>query len=187
MNEKTTIELARAGNEAAFRELYGTYREGIYRLAYRYTRSQPDAEDIMQDTFIKAFKGIRSFRAEETSSFAAWLNRICVNCSISYLRKQKSRKMDRTVPLSEILVEPDAGGPAPDDQTHAGQMLLLITKAVQKLSARQRVVFDLRFAQQQNIKEIAEYLGCSESNVKTQIFRSLAKLRKHLEPILEER
>jgi len=187
MNEETTIKLAKAGNEAAFRELYGTYREAIYRLAYRYTRSQSDAEDIMQDTFIKAFKSIGSFRAGDSSSFGAWLNRICINHSISFLRKNKRRKMDQTIPLSEILAEPDAPGPSPDDAAHTGQVLVLVNKAVQKLSARQRVVFDLRFSQHRQISEIAEYLGCSESNVKTQIFRSIAKLRKQLEPILEER
>ncbi len=187
MDELTTIKLAKAGNEAAFRELYGIYREGVYRLAYRYTRSQSDAEDIMQETFIKAFKGIASFRSHESSSFGAWLNRICVNCSISFLRKHKSRKMDQTIPLSELLVEPDSRSISAEETAQTAQVLVLINKAVQKLSSKQRVIFDLRFAQHCNIKEIAEYLNCSESNVKTQIFRSIAKLRKQLEPILGER
>ena len=91
MQEEMIILLAKEGHEEAFRQLYENHREQIYRLAYRYTKSQQDAEDIMQETFIKAFKKIRSFQFVNNSTFSSWVSRICINHSISFLRKQKRK------------------------------------------------------------------------------------------------
>ena len=186
MTENQTILLAKQGNEASFRQLYENHRETVYRLAFRYTRCQEDAEDVLQETFVRAFKKIKSFKNKNESSFAAWICRICINCSINFLRKQKSRKMDEMAPLSGIIVEPESQNPSPEKAADISRTLSQVQKAVKKLTHKQRIIFDMRFSQGKQIKEIAEILGCSESNIKTQIFRSLAKLRKQLQPIRSE-
>jgi len=186
MNEEMAILLAKEGHENGFKKLYEDYRERIYHLAYRYTRSRQEAEDILQETFIKAFRGIKTLRYENSRSFSAWLNRICINCSMTYLRKRKRRKMDQMISIKDLHNEPATQTLSAEESVHIKQVMLMIKEATQKLSAKQQVIFDLRFGQHWQIKDIAENMKCSESNIKTQIFRSLAKLRKQLGPIWEE-
>jgi len=94
-NDKLLILLAKQGNESAFRELYETNYEMIYRLAYRYVKSQPDAEDILQETFIKAFKAIQKFDFNISSNFSAWIYQICVRCSYDFHRNRKKENQIR--------------------------------------------------------------------------------------------
>jgi len=187
MNEEITILLAKEGNENAFRQIYENNREAVYRLAYRYTRSQQDAEDILQETFIKAFKGINRFNYRNKSSFSAWLKQICVNCAIDYLRKRTRRKTDFQMPLTDLKVEPKSETNNPEETAQANQAVSIIQESIKKLSPKQRIIFDMRFTQHKNVKEIAEIMICSESNIKTQLARSVVKLRKQLAPILEEK
>ena len=185
MREHNAVMLAQAGSEDGFRYLYEMHREKIYRLAYRYVGSSGDAEDIMQETFVKAFQNITKFRYQQTASFSAWLCRICINSVIGHLRKQKRRRIDRTIPLHEIDNEPSAKCPSPEKTAQTGQLLSLIQTAVESLSPHQRIAFDLRYSKHLEIAEIAEMMGSSESSVKTHISRSLARLRKELRPIWE--
>jgi RNA polymerase sigma-70 factor (ECF subfamily) len=185
MREDIAVVLAKEGSEEGFRRLYEMHREMVYRLAFRYVRSGQDAEDIMQETFIKAFRSIQRFSYERTSSFSAWLCRICINSVIGHLRKQKSRRMDRTVPLGEIGTEPSSDCQSPEHVAETGQVLTLIRRAAGKLSPQQRIAFDLRYSKQLEIAKIAEMMGSSESTVKTHVSRALAKLRKELRPIWE--
>lgn len=183
MQEEMIIILAKEGYEEAFRKLYEIHREQIYRLAYRYTKSQHDAEDIMQETFIKAFKNIKSFQFKNGSTFSSWLCRICINHSISFLRKQKRKSL---LSFSDLMNEPTSERPLPEGETQTIQILKFVQKAIKKLTPKQQIIFDLRHAQHKKIKEIAEFLDCSESNIKTQLFRSVAKLKRELGPIWRE-
>ena len=97
MREDAAILLAKEGDEEAFRLLYDDNCERIYTLAYRYVRSPEDAKDVMQETFTRAFKRIRSFQVASDTSFSSWLNRICINCSIDQLRRRQ-RKLARRSP-----------------------------------------------------------------------------------------
>jgi RNA polymerase sigma-70 factor (ECF subfamily) len=185
MSEQNAVTLAQAGFEDGFRHLYEMHREMVYRLAYRYVGSSGDAEDIMQETFVKAFRNITKFRYRQTGSFSAWLCRICINSVIGHLRKQKSRRIDRTIPLHDLDNEPAAKCPSPENTAQTGQLLSLIRAAAESLSPHQRIAFDLRYSKHLEIAEIAEMMGSSESSVKTHISRSLARLRKELRPIWE--
>ena len=185
MREDNAVTLAKAGSEDGFRYLYETHKEMIYRLAYRYVGASGDAEDVMQETFIKAFRNIAKFRHEPTASFSAWLCRICINSVIGHLRKQRSRRSHRTIPLDDIGIDPPSNRPSPEKAAQTSQLLALIRSAVENLSPRERVVFDLRYSKHLEVAEIAEMVGSSESSVKTHISRSLAKLRKELSSIWE--
>lgn len=113
-NDKLVILLAKEGDESAFRELYENNYDMIYRLAYHYSKSQQDAEDIMQETFIKAFKGIKKFDFNISGNFSAWIYQIGLHCSIDHLRQRKKRKTDQTDSLTDIRSEPEAQDSSPE-------------------------------------------------------------------------
>lgn len=182
MTDETTILLAREGHPEAFRTLYNLNREHVYRLAFRYVRSTQDAEDVMQETFIKAFKGIGRFDFRAGTSFAAWLGTICVHCAIEHLRRTRRRSGEGQISLGDLPQEPASADPSPERAAIARRSLSDVERAFSQLSPSQQIIFDLRHRQHLDIKEIAARMDCSESNIKTQLSRSVAKLRKFLEP-----
>jgi RNA polymerase sigma-70 factor (ECF subfamily) len=186
-NDKLLILLAQQGNESAFRELYETNYEMIYRLAYRYVKSQPDAEDILQETFIKAFKAIQKFDFNISSNFSAWIYQICVRCSYDYHRKRKKRKSDQTASLSEMYTEPEAQNSSPEKMAISNQTMQQVKNAMNVLSPKQRIIFELRHLQHNALKEIADRMQISPSTVKKQLERAVAKLRIQLEPLWREK
>ena len=183
MTEEITVLLAKEGRREAFRELYDAHREGIYRLALRYVRSPQDAEDVMQETFIKAFRNIERFDFRADASISTWLSTIGVHCAIEHLRRNKRRMRAAHLSLSDLAKEPASAQPSPERLAVAGRAMSSVAEAYQCLSPSQQVMFDMRHRQHLDIKEIAAQLDCSESNVKTQLARSVAKLRKYLEPM----
>jgi len=183
MNEDVIILLAKQGQEDAFRQLYEAHREKIYRTAFRYTKNQQDAEDIMHETFIKAFRKIDTFDFQLNASFSSWLYRICIHSAIELLRKRKRRKTPQTDSLSDLANDPEAVQPSPEKSAVINQTIYKLKHALHVLSPKQMVIFDMRYSQHMDIKEIAKHLNCSESTVKTQHLRAVSKLRKHLEPL----
>lgn len=186
-NDKLAVLLAKEGNESAFRELYENNFEMVYRLAFRYSRSPQDAEDIMQDTFIKAFKSIKKFDFSISTNFSAWIYQIGLNCSLDYLRKRKRKKSDLTSSLEDIYHEPEVQGSSPEKSVITNQAVFRLKKALDSLSPKQRIIFDLRHLQHQAIKEISERLQCSQSTVKEQLHRAVVKLRNQVEPLWREK
>jgi len=186
MPEDVTILLAKEGNRDAFRRLYDGHRERVFRLAFRYTRSTQDSEDVMQETFIKAFKGLKTFDFVKDSGFSSWISKICVHSAIEHLRKAKRRMGENVLSLSDLSGEPQSAAPAPDRAAAAVLTIAWLHDAIRRLSPAQQIIFDLRYRQHLDIKEIATHMGCSESNIKTQLARSVAKLRKQLEPVWGE-
>ncbi len=184
--DKLAIILAQQGHESAFRELYENYYEKVYRLAYRYSESQQDAEDIMQETFIKAFKAIKRFDFRISTNFSAWIYQIGLNCSMDYLRKKKRRKTDLTDSLADIYTEPKATDASPEKSAIVNQTISQVKNALHVLSPKQRIIFDLRHLQQRTLREISEQLNCNKSTVLKQLQRAVLKLRNQLEPLWRE-
>ena len=182
MNENMTVILAKEGQPDALRKIYQQYGGRIYRLAFSHTGSKPDAEDIMQETFIKAFRGMHSFQFN-VSSFSSWLNTICLNCTIDHFRSQRRKHRNAHIPLYELSRELHSPNPSPEDTAQREQAAERIRQALAILPAKQRLIFEMRYHQHMDIKDIAESLQCSQSNVKTHIFRALRKLRKIIGPI----
>lgn len=183
MKQDVTVILAKEGHPDAFRRLYEENGRRIYRLAFRHTQSQQDAEDIMQETFIKAFKHIHTFNFKLSNSFSAWLNTICLNCTIDHFRRQRSKHQHRQVSLTDLYSELQTHNPSPEKTLETGQAAEHIRDALAVLPPKQRLIFEMRYHQQIPIKDIASDLQCSQSTVKTQIFRAQRRLRKTLEPI----
>lgn len=155
----------------------------VYRLAFRYLRSAQDSEDVMQETFVRAFRGLETFDFGRGSSFAAWITKICTHCTIDHLRRRKRRRAGDHLSLSELSQEPASPLQGPERTTVARKTLDGILEATRLLPPGQRVIFEMRYRQHLDVREIAARVGSSESSVKTQIARSVAKLRKNLEPI----
>ena len=183
MNENMTVILAKEGQPDAIRQIFQQYGMRIYRLAFQHTGSKPDAEDIMQETFVKAFKNLHTFKFHISPSFSSWLNTICLNCTIDHLRSQRSKRRNAHIPLYELSQELHSRNPSPEDTVQKEQAVRRIRQALAVLPARQRLIFEMRYHQHMDIKDIAESLRCSQSNVKTHIFRALRKLRKIMGPI----
>jgi len=189
MDEQKTVDneavlpRAKLGDEAALKAIYERHFSPVFRTALRYTGSVEDAEDITQETFLKAFRGLGNVWSQNAESLGPWLGRICIHHSISFLRRGKGRGRGLLIPLDSLLTEPASAEPSPEQRVQIAQAWTLLDRALTKLSPRQRMIFDLRFRQHKDLKEIAGLLDCSESNVKTHVMRLLAKLRRRLGPL----
>jgi RNA polymerase sigma-70 factor (ECF subfamily) len=181
MDETILIQAAQAGNKAALRELYEQNKRRIFGLAFQYTRNPEDAEDILQETFSKAFRNLASYRVEREAGFGAWLFRIGINASIDYLRRHKARRAEVG---EEALASLPAQGPGvdPEEARRLAEWRERIRASLDALSAKQRMVFLLRHEQHFSIREIARELRCTEGSVKTHLFRAVAALRVRLRP-----
>jgi len=166
--------------------LFEQNRKRIYALAYQYTKNKQDAEDILQETFIKTYNYLDKYKVENDSNFSSWIYRIGINCSIDYLRKKKNKKEDFSDWETREKTLPSRH-PNPEDTIGLEQLREKISHLVESLSPRQRMVFILKHYQQFSIKEIAEYLDCSEGSVKKQLFRAVSAIRSPLKKYLWEK
>jgi len=187
MNETNTIRHAQEGDREAFRKLFEENKNLIFSLAYRYTKNMEDAEDILQDTFIKAYHSLHTFQLQNNSTFSSWIYRICINCSIDFLRKNKKRKQSsdqnveiQAVPSSHFSTDPESPRKLSDVQEKLNQVL-------EKLSTRQRMIFILKHYQEMGTKEIAEYMNCSEGSVKKQLFRAVSVVKENFRQFFPEK
>ena len=180
INESNCVALAKAGDRQAMCELYERNRSRIYSLAYRYAGNIADAEDILQDNFIKAFQSLQKCQLNENSYFATWLYRIAVNCALDHFRRR--RHHENHVELSEKL-SAAAGNEnyaTPESEYVRNELAQQVRRGLERLTDRKRMVVVLRHYQQLKIGEIAATMGCSQGSVKKQLFRALAQLKKEL-------
>jgi RNA polymerase sigma-70 factor (ECF subfamily) len=161
------------GNSSALEALYNRFKVPLYNLAYRYTRNAAAAEDILQETFIKVFTHLGDIDRAET--FPAWVYRVGVNASLSYLRSRK-RELQTTVPLDDVEGRREAASLDPD-MSHLRRP---IEEAVNSLSEKLRGVFILHDIQGFKHEEIARTLGCSVGTSKSQLFKARRKIRQYL-------
>ncbi|UCF78054.1 MAG: RNA polymerase sigma factor [Candidatus Eiseniibacteriota bacterium] len=163
------------GNEAAFEELVKDSWERIYRTVMRIVRNHDDALDVMQDSFVKAFTRIRSFR--RASSFATWLTSIAVREAINRAQRDRFR---RAVSLHLLGKRPSPAGANPDALAERSAIRERVAQAIEALPPVQRAVFTMRFYEELKVREIAELLGSSEGAVKASYFHAVRKLRRNL-------
>ncbi len=174
----------RRGDRNAFRVLVDRHSRPVFRLAYRMTGNESDAEDVVQETFLRAYKQIKQF--DGRSSFSTWIHRICSNCALDLIRARKTREKQRE-PLSDEKAPSwidriAARDPDPERLMHSGQIRRLLQPALEQLSEMERVAFTLRHFEGCNVEEIARTLGVQENAAKHSVFRAVQKLRRALEP-----
>ncbi|RLE00796.1 MAG: hypothetical protein DRI99_08250 [Candidatus Aminicenantes bacterium] len=188
MEESKLIELARQGQTEAFRRLFELHREKIMSIAYSYLRNTQDAEDILQETFIKAYQALPSFQVKNRMNFSSWLTRISINCCLDLLRHYQARQRKETNWAQNQLTN-SAGDLKGGNPESVGQLQTLkdkIENLLEKLPPKQRMVFILRHYQGFTIREIAEDMGVSEGTVKRMLFRAFGRIRKYLKNYLLE-
>jgi RNA polymerase sigma-70 factor, ECF subfamily len=185
-DDEADVAAARAGSEEAFGRLVERHSRNVFRLAYRMTRSEHDAEDVVQDAFIKAFKRLDRF--ESRANFGTWLHRIAANCAYDVLRSRQRRK--REEPLDVDRENPEARAltslaPSPDRLAASADVRDRVARAMSRLSPLERSAFVLRHHQGLSIREIGVALGLDTSATKHSIFRAVRKMRAALEPVAE--
>lgn len=183
MEQSQGVAVAQAGasDADAFRLLVEQHSRAIFRLAYRMTGNEQDAEDVVQETFLRAHRSLDKF--EQRSSVATWLHRIATNCSLDLLRQRQRHEKDRASddPEGNPAVEKVAGtDPLPDRLVLNAETQKRIEAAMARLSPSERTAFVLRHFEGKTIEEIAPTLGLRQGAVKNTIFRAVAKLRREL-------
>lgn len=185
MDESALIRAAQGGDHAAFEQLVRAYDQGVLRLALNLLRSPDDARDIYQEAFLRVYRNLHVFRFD--CSFQTWLYRIVTNLCLDQMRRRKVRREDThtasngdaTLDRIEMLVEERAES---DPQRHlfSGQLRDRIHAALGNLTARERMVFELRHYQGFRLRRIGEMLGTSEEAAKNCLFRATQKMRAAL-------
>ena len=181
--ESNCVALAKAGDRQAMHELYERNRSRIFNLAYRYVKNVPDAEDILQDTFVKAFRSLHKCQLNENNYFATWLYRIAVNCAIDHIRNRRRTDVPAERQKNVCAASQEAAAATPESEFQRQQVKEQVEQGLNVLSPRKRMVVVLRHYQQMKISEIAAAMGCSQGSVKKQLFRALAQLRSELQPL----
>jgi len=188
-DEKALILQAQAGNRAAFEELVHRYDRNVLRLALNLLRRPEDARDVYQESFLKVYKNLHRFRFE--CSFYTWLYRIVTNVCLDQVRRRNSRPEDQA---PDAAAEPDGTpadffdrqrsvGLAADPERHlmGKEIGRRIDAALERLTPRERMVFEMKHYQGLKLRAIGEVLGTTEETVKNSLFRATRKLRTQLE------
>jgi RNA polymerase sigma-70 factor (ECF subfamily) len=185
--DAAAVAMARDGDSEAFRALVERHSRAVYRVAYRMTANSSDAEDVVQETFLKAYRQLSRF--ESRANFGTWLHRIAVNCSIDLIRSRPHREAAHDSSDLEHLGaadSADAGRPSPERLTLSVEVQGRINNAMSGLSAMERAAFMLRHFEGQSIDEISRALGLKANATKHSIFRAVRKMRTALEPFVAE-
>ena len=184
LTDLACVARARSGDTDAFRILVERHSRSLFRLAYRMTGNQQDAEDVVQDSFLKAYKQLGKF--DERASFGTWLYRIAMNCSLDLVRARK-RRNEQLAPADAELDEPVLALPSPDPDPGrlalSGEVRDRVTDAMNLLSASERTAFVLRHFEGMCIEDVGRVLGCQPGAAKHSVFRAVQKLRRALEPL----
>jgi RNA polymerase sigma-70 factor (ECF subfamily) len=176
---------AREGDGDAFRALVERHSHGAFRLAFRLTGNEQDAEDVVQESFLKAYRQLGRF--ESRSNFGTWLHRIIVNCSMDLLRARLARRERAQVDDAERLMqELTAAGPGPEHIVRGEEIRRRIDMSLDSLSPLERAAFTLRHYEGRSIEEISNALGLRTSAAKHSVFRAVRKLREALAPLRSE-
>ncbi len=183
-NDLVVVGRAREGDHDAFRLLVERHGRSIFRLTYRMTGSEQDAEDLVQETFLRAYRNLDSF--QERANFGTWVYRIAVNCSLDWLRKRRpNEELDENVEPDQEGSEPVKSIPNanPDRMILQMEIRQRVKTALEELSSLERAAFVLRHFEGMSIDEISEALSLRSSAAKHSIFRAVRKMRRALAPI----
>ncbi len=192
MQPEISLETLKAGDRAEFARLVNEFSGPIYRLGMRMLGNAQDAEDVLQNTFLSVLVHLPQF--EERSSLSTWLYRIAANEALMLIRKKKPQiDLDESDEFNENVkpVQFVDWSALPENQLLSGESQRTLDHAIQKLPESQRLVFLLRDVEGLSIKETAEALSLTETNVKTRLLRARLFLREQLstyygEHLLEE-
>ena len=189
LDERAIVAEAQAGCRAAFEELVRRYDRDVLRLALNLMKRPEDARDVYQEAFLKVYRNLHRFRFE--CSFYTWLYRIVTNVCLDHLRRRQARPEDQAPELHPAKYE-DGGTdfferqreyrPTLDPERHlvGKEIQARLAVAMERLSPRERIVFEMKHYQGLKLRAIGDALGTSEETVKNSLFRATRKLRSEL-------
>ena len=181
-DESALVAAAKAGDISAFETLVGRYERKIFRLAQNITQNREDAEDAMQESFLKAYEHLGEFQGN--SRFYTWLVRIAVNQALMKLRRRRPNvvSLDQELDTGEDMMprEVEDWGPSPEERYGQTELSGILGKVIGELDPPFRIVFQLRDIEELSTEETAEALGLSVPAVKSRLLRARLKLREKL-------
>ena len=173
------IEQVLAGKSNAFRFLAERHKNHIYNLAFRICGNHEEAEEIAQDSFLKAYKSLRGFKMK--SSFATWLYRIAYNTAISHVRTRKENMLsinDFSTGISEFI-----GRNTSEEEVEIEYRNSLVNYALTKINEEERGLISLYYYEEMSTEEISDVTGISKSNIKVKLFRARQKMSVIIEKV----
>jgi len=187
-DEHMLVAAAKAGDAAAFEELVSRYESKIFRLTMNITRNREDAEDAMQDAFLKSYSHLKTFQGD--SRFYTWLVRIAANEALMRLRKRRPNQfsLDEPVEGDEDLMprELQDWGPSPEQRFAQTEMREILSGVIDELEPDYRTVFVLRDIEELSTEDTASTLGISVPAVKSRLLRARLKLREKLDRYFQQ-
>lgn len=173
-----------AGDRDAFRALVERHSRSLFHVVYRMCGNQQDTEEIVQETFLRAFKALPRF--ELRANFATWIYRIAVNRTLDFLSAKKMKDtyqiVDDPDPEESRQVQLPAAGAGPERLLLSAEMKKKMSHAMSLLTPVERVAFTMRHMEGRSIEEISQNLNLKTSAAKNSVFRAVQKLRQQLEP-----
>ena len=183
-NDLELVEQARAGNSDAFRELVEAHSQKVFRTAYRLTGSTENAEDVVQEAFLRAYRKLHLF--DGRAQFGTWLHRIAINCAMDLMRREGRRSQRETADERTELEAMVNGEPRPDRMAESSEVGRAVQRVLQSLSPTERTAFLLRHFEGHSSAEIGEILGIRPGASRNAVFRAVRKLREALGPLVKE-
>jgi RNA polymerase sigma-70 factor (ECF subfamily) len=183
-DDAAAVAQAKDGDQAAFRSLVERHGRSIYRMAYRIAGRHEDAEDVVQETFVRAYRQLDRFEAR--ASFSTWLYRIGFNCAIDHVRARRQREVPAPPDRLRELAPPSLD-PTHEDVVYGGEIAERIEQVLRNLTAQERAAFVLRHYHGCSIEEICEALEVAPNAAKHAVFRAVKKMRAALAPLAPAR
>ncbi len=179
-DEQQLVQMVQGGNHDAFRLLVERYMRQAYNVAYGFVNDHDDAEDVAQESFVRAYQSIGTFRGE--AGFGTWLYRIVTNLSLNRVRQKKISDRRHVAADDETLVLTGDGAADPGDQ----EIRHAIERALHELPTLQRAVVILRHLNGLSTRQVSSILSCSEGTVKVHLHRGLKKMRMKMSFLKDE-
>jgi len=179
--DAAAVAQARDGDQAAYRWLVERHGRSIYRLAFRIVGRHEDAEDVVQETFVRAYRQLDRFEAR--ANFATWLYRIGFNCAVDHVRARRHREVAASPDVLTGLAPPSPE-PSTEDVVYGGQISERVEHVLQSLTAQERTAFIMRHFHGCSIEEIGASLEVGASAAKHAVFRAVKKMRAALAPLV---
>jgi len=184
LTDAAFVAKVRSGDPDAFRVLVERHGRALFRLAFRMTSNRQDAEDVVQESFLRAYRQLAQF--DERASFGTWLYRIAANCSLDVVRvrKRRAQQVDPESGDSDAVVAKlPCGSPDPERMALSSEVRERVAQAMYELSEAERIAFILRHFEGLGIEEVSRVLECRPGAAKHSVFRAVQKLRRALEPV----
>ncbi len=183
LTDAAFVAKARAGDPDAFGVLVERHGRALFRLAFRMTGNEQDAEDVVQESFLRAYRQLSRF--DERATFGTWLYRIAANYSLDLVRSRKRRSQQMVAADSEgddpVQALPSTD-PTPERFALSAEVGNRVAEAMKELSGTERTAFVLRHFEGMCIEDVSRVLGCQPGAAKHSVFRAVQKLRRALEP-----